>query len=105
MSLLLDYSNNSLSTNGVYDNYSVDIQEELPCGKLDIELMKNNDKCIVTDIYINSAVKNKIKKNDILYKLNDICLDDLSIEKIAKIFNYSSNSKRIIEIKRQMYTF
>ena len=76
MSLLL--GDNILTLDELNENFTFDIEEKLPTGKLGIRFEKNNNKCIVIEILPDSKLKDVIKKNDILHKLNDIYLGNLS---------------------------
>ena len=82
MSSLLQEDYNAINYNS---NYYTKIEIDLPKGNLGVELEKGKFFTVV-EIYEKSKVKDILKKGDEIFSLNDIILEDKTVDEVELLF-------------------
>ena len=66
-------------------NYYTKLEIDLPKGNLGVELEKGKFFTVV-EIYEKSKVKDILKKGDEIFSLNDIILEDKTVDEVELLF-------------------
>ena len=82
MSSLLQEDYNAINYNV---NYYTKLEIDLPKGNLGVELEKGKFFTVV-EIYEKSKVKDILKKGDEIFSLNDIILEDKTVDEVELLF-------------------
>ena len=96
MSSLLQEDYNAINYNV---NYYTKLEIDLPKGNLGVELEKGKFFTVV-EIYEKSKVKDILKKGDEIFSLNDIILEDKTVDEVELLFYKNIVSPRKIVIFR-----
>ena len=101
MSSLLQEDYNAINYNV---NYYTKLEIDLPKGNLGVELEKGKFFTVV-EIYEKSKVKDILKKGDEIFSLNDIILEDKTVDEVELLFYKNILLPRKIVIFRKFINY